>query len=380
MQGSMIRWCARTLAVLLCVVVLAAPATAQSTISEQYELAVGREVAAQLISELGHVSDGEWVGFLSQIRDRLVPFSGRPNIPYRIIVLEMPQPNAFSTPGWIFVTTGLIRLGLDADGWTFVMAHEMAHTARRHVAAQIERVNAGAIFGTIIGIVTGSRAAVDFLRFMLDLAMLGFSRELETEADIEALRMMVEAGYDPAKAGQTLAWFNDATGRRQERTHWAGTHPGFADRVTAVNAAYSNFPARGLPLRVRHLRSRSQVGNLLLTGGRLVEQSDAWIVSMTLENAAEVGGTILAAQASLTSPDGELPVRFLRSTLPGEIPARSQISGTLVFEKRSSQWPTSLLVPVALPDARIDLRLDLTAGGPFVPTSPPSLPRPPAPP
>lgn len=378
MQGSVSRRFARSLTVLLCVVLLAAPAAAQSTISEQYELAVGREVAAQLISEFGHVSDGEWVGFLSQIRDRLVPFSGRPHLPYRIVILEMAPPNAFSTPGWIFFTTGLIRLGLDADGWTFVMAHEMAHTARRHVAAQIERANAGAIFSTIVGIVTGSRVAVDFLRFMLDLAMLGFSRELETEADIEALRMMVEAGYDPAKAAQTLAWFNEATGRRQERTHWAGTHPGFADRVTAVNTAYSAFPARGLPLRVRHLRSRVQSGNLVLTGGRLVEQVDAWMLSVTLENTAEVGATILAAQTALTSPDGELPVRFLRSTLPGEIAAKSQISGTLVFEKRSSQWPTSLFLPVAMPEARIELRLDLTAGGPFAPPSSPSLPRPPA--
>lgn len=379
MQGLFSRRFARSLAVLLAVVILASPVAAQSTISEQYELAVGREVAAELISSFGHVTDAEWLGFLSQTRDRLVPFSGRPDIPYRIVILEMPQPNAFSTPGWIFFTTGLIRVGLDAEGWTFVMAHEMAHTARRHIAAQIERANAGAIFSTIVGIVTGSRAVMDFLRFMLDLAMLGYSRELETEADVEALRMMVEAGYDPAKAAQTLAWFNEATGRRQERTHWAGTHPGFADRVTAVNAAYITFPARGLPLRVRHLRSKAESGGLVLTGGRLTELVDAWSLSVTLENSAEVAVTLLAGQAVLASPDGELPVRFLRSTLPGEVPGRSQISGVLVFEKKSFQWPTALAVPVVRPDARIELRLDLTAGGAYAPpASSPSLPRPPA--
>ena len=378
MRSALSRVAGRSLAVLLCIVLLAGPVAAQSSVSEQQELAVGRLVAGELIGEFGLVSDAEWVGFLAQIRDRLLPFSGRPNIPYRIVILETAIPTALSTPGWIFVTSGLIRLGLDAEGWTFVIGHEMAHTGRRHVAAQIERANAGAILATLVAIFTGSRAAVDIVRFLLDLAFLGFARDLEVEADIESMRMMVEAGYDPAKAAGTLAWFNEITGRRQERTHWTGTHPGFADRVTAVNAAYAAFPARGLPLRVRHLRERKEAAGVVLTASRLVETADGWVLSVALENTGDRPVTIFGGEAVLSSPDGDLPIRFLRSSLPGELAAKGRIGGDLIFEKRSSQWPTALILPILLPDARVDLQLNLTAGGVYVPAPAPSaLPRPP---
>lgn len=379
MRGAFRRVVGRGLAVLLCVVLLAGPVAAQSSVSEQTELAAGRYVASELIAEFGLVSDADWIGFLAQIRDRLLPFSGRPTIPYRIVILPVDVPTALSTPGWIFVTTGLIRLGPDADGWAFIIAHEMSHTAKRHVAAMIEKSNAAAIFSTLVGILTGSRAAVDIVRLLIDVAMLGFSRDLESEADIEALRMMVEAGYDPAKAAQTLAWFNQATGRREEQTHWTGTHPGFADRIVAVNAAYAKFAERGLPLRVKYLREQKETSGVIATANRLAEMADSWVLSLSLENTRDTSVTIFGGQIVLTSPDGDLPVRFLRSSLPGEIGPKSRISGDLIFEKRTPQWPTTVTLPVLLPDSRVDLQLSLTASGLYAPAPPASpLPRPPA--
>src|SRR5437870_13498569 len=194
----------RVLAAVLGILVLAAPVTAQSSISQDDELAVGRAVAADLISRYGVFADAEWQGFRAQIRDRLVPFSGRPNIPYKVIILDTPIPNAISTPGYIFVTRGMLRLGLDAEEWAFVLGHEMTHTVKRHVAQFIERANAGTLISVIIAIVSGNRTTVDLVRLVVDLAMLGFSREKEKEADLGSLRMMMEAGFDPAKAAQTL--------------------------------------------------------------------------------------------------------------------------------------------------------------------------------
>ena len=201
----------RGLAACLCILALSAPVTAQSSISEEDELAVGRAVAAELISRYDVFADVEWQGFLTQIRDRLVPFSGRPNIPYRLIILDTAVPNAISTPGYIFVTRGMLRLGLDAEEWAFVLGHEMTHTVKRHVAQFIERANAGTLLSIIIAIASGNRTTVDLVRLVVDLAMLGFSREKETEADLGSLRMMIEAGFDPAKAAQTLAWLNNVT-------------------------------------------------------------------------------------------------------------------------------------------------------------------------
>src|SRR5439155_1148411 len=84
------------------------------------------------------------------------------------------------------------------------------------------------------------------------------------------------AGFDPAKAAQTLAWLNSATGRSQEQTHWAGTHPGFLDRINAVNAAYAAFAAKRLPLRAWYFKDRREADGVIVTPTKLVEVSDAW--------------------------------------------------------------------------------------------------------
>lgn len=368
----------RGLAAFLCVLVLAAPAAAQSSISEDDELAVGRAVAAELISHYGVFADTEWQGFLTQIRDRLLPFSGRPNIPYKLIILDTPIPNAISTPGYIFVTRGMLRLSLDAEAWAFVLGHEMTHTAKRHVAQLIERANAGTLLSLFVAILTGSRAAVDLLRLMLDLATLGFSRDKETEADIGSLRMMVEAGFDPAKAAQTLAWLNAATGRSQEQTHWAGTHPGFLDRINAVNAAYAAFTAKGMPLRVWYFKDRLESAGVIVTPTKLIEGSEGWILALAVQNTSDATATIFAGSALLSGQEGDLVIRFLRSTLPGEVNPQQKVDGTLMFEKRSRTPPAVLLLPVLFPDRRADLQVSLTNGGPYTPEpSPVPLPAPP---
>jgi len=365
-------------AAVLCGLVLSAPVAAQDSISEEFELAIGRAVANELINQYGIVADVDWLAFLTQIRDRLLPFSGRPNISYKLVILDTPIPNAISTPGYIFVTRGMLRLGLQSEGWVFVLGHEMTHTAKRHVAQVIEAANAGTLFSTLIAIISGSRTAQDVARLFIRLAMLGFSREKETEADIGSLRMMVEAGFDPAQAAHTLAWLNEVTRREQENTHWAGTHPGFLDRIQAVNAAYAGFPAKGLPLRVWYFKDRHESNGLVAIPSRLMEVSDAWVLTLSVENVTDTAAILFTPQALLAGPDGALAVRFLRSTLADEIAPRQRIEGRLVFEKRSRTPPAALQVPVLLPNGRVEMHVPLINGAPYTPEpSPTPLPEPP---
>ena len=360
---------------------LAAPVGAQATISQEFELAVGREVAAGMIARYGIVADAGWTAFFTDLRDRLLPFSGRPDIPYQIVLLDTAVPNAASTPGYIFIGRGMLGLGLDTEGWAFVLAHEIAHTARRHVAAFIERAYAGALFALVVAVLTGSRSAADVTRLLLDLATLGFSRDKETEADLEALRMLVEAGFPPEAAPRTLAWFNQVTGRRQERTHWAGTHPGFADREEAVRSAYRGFPHRGLPLRVWYYHASAEVDGITVRPSRLADAGDSWVLELTLRNHTGLPATVLAGQVVLVSDDGELAIRFLRSTLPGDVAPGGEAAGRLVFERRSSARPRVLRLAILLEDRRIEAEVDLTSGGPFTPgLEPRPLPVPPPPP
>lgn len=368
----------RALAAVLCTLVLSAPIAAQSSISEEFELAIGHRAADELISQYGAIADADWIAFLTQIRDRLLPFSGRPNIPYNIVILNTPIPNAISTPGYILVTRGMLRLGLSTEGWVFVLGHEMTHTAKRHVAQFIEAANASTLFLVVIAIVSGSQSAVDVARLVVNLGMLGFSREKETEADIGSLRMMVEAGFDPAQAAHTLEWFNEATGRGEENTHWAGTHPGFLDRIQAVNAAYAEFAAKGLPLRAWYFKDRQESNGLVAIPSKLIEVSDAWRLTLSVENVTDTAAFLLTPQALLAGPDGDLAVHYLRSTLADEVAPRQLIEGMLIFEKRSRTPPAVLQVPVLLPNGRVEMHVPLSNGAPYTPgPSPVALPEPP---
>lgn len=368
----------RAFAAALCALVLSTPVAAQDSVSEEYELAIGRAVADKLISQYGTIANVEWMAFLTQIRDRLLPFSGRSNIPYTLIILDTPIPNAISTPGYIFVTRGMLRQGLQTEGWVFVLGHEMTHTARRHVAQLIEAARGGTLFSIFIALITGSRSAVDVAGLLINLQMLGFSREKETEADIGSLRMMVEAGFDPAQAAHTLAWLNEVTGRGEQNTHWAGTHPGFLDRIQAVNAAYAGFAAKGLPLRVWYFKDRHESDGLMASPSRLVELADTWVLTLSVENITDTAAILFTPEAILTGPDGDLAVRFLRSTLADEIAPRRRIEGMLAFEKRTRTSPVALQVPFLLPDGRVEMHIPLTNRAPYTPgPSPTPLPVPP---
>ncbi len=69
---------------------------------------------------------------------RLVAASERPDIKYKVTILNSPAINAFALPnGQLYVTRGLIALANDEAELASVLAHEMGHVIARH--AQIAR-------------------------------------------------------------------------------------------------------------------------------------------------------------------------------------------------------------------------------------------------
>src|SRR2546427_8892703 len=179
--------------------------------------------------------------------------------------------------------------------------------------------------------------------------------------------MMMEAGFDPATAAQALAWLNNVTGRSPEQTNGAGTHPGFRDRIEAVNAAYAGFTARGLPMRIWYFKDGQESNGVVVTPSKLAEVRDAWILTLVVDNSTEATATIFAGSVLLADSDGDLAIRFLRSTLPGDVDPQGKIERTLTFAKRSRTPPTALLLPVLFPDRRIDVTVALANGGPYTP-------------
>ena len=120
---------------------------------------------------------------------------------YRIQIIRDDSPNAFALAGGnIYLTTGLIGMVENEDELEAVIAHEIAHVERRHTLRsykQFQRkqlsLKAITLLMSTIATASGNQnidAISQLTKLMAEfsalLAIKGYSRELETEADMYA--------------------------------------------------------------------------------------------------------------------------------------------------------------------------------------------------
>jgi len=134
---------------------------------------------------------------LDTISERLL--TAVPDQPYtfRIYVHPSKMVNAFALPGGtIVVFQGLINATETPEELAGVLAHEFQHVLKRHSMRNIVRSEAINIFATIVSgnsdsltnIILQAGGIMEFLRY---------SRELETQADEEGMKMMLATRIDP---------------------------------------------------------------------------------------------------------------------------------------------------------------------------------------
>ena len=129
-------------------------------------------------------------------------------VSFRFRIVRDPQPNAFALPnGSIYVTTGLMTLIDNESQLAAIIAHELTHVMRRHtyvhnrsnrkkfltmnVMAAVGAYAPGGIVGAVIMVVT------TVAPFIMVATIYGYSRDLEREADLKGIDMMISAEYPP---------------------------------------------------------------------------------------------------------------------------------------------------------------------------------------
>lgn len=182
---------------------------------------------------------------------RLVPASDRPDINYRVTILDSPLVNAFALPtGNIYVTRGLLTLANDTSELAGVLAHEMAHVTANHALARDELEKRSDLISKVNTHVLKDPEADKTFRSNVQGTIAGFSREQELEADRIGIRTSARAGYDPYGAARFLEALDASTrlgraGGQQQGTaaSFMATHPGTQQRVSqAVRAAREIAP------------------------------------------------------------------------------------------------------------------------------------------
>lgn len=171
-----------------------------------------------------------------------------------------PQLNAFATfGGRVRVFRGLLDALDSEDALAALLAHEIAHVRQRHLAANAGR---GLALALVLGVVSadaGAVAARGLLGGATDLALKGYSREQETEADAAAVAAVV-ALYGHAGGVQALfeTLGRSLAGRPgTEVPELLRTHPQTGQRIAAARALAADRGWRlegpltplGVPLR-----------------------------------------------------------------------------------------------------------------------------------
>ena len=177
-----------------------APAATESGVDKK-EVALGKKVCEQVEKKWVRITDPIRVARLETIQQKLLPLVERP-LPYEVRVISEDQPNAFSLPGgFVYFTSGMLDFAKSDSELASIMAHEMVHSDKKHGMIQSARNERLSLLALAVAIASRGEAAAVIMANIAQVAILNsYSRDLEREADLLALKMLNSAGYPVSSA------------------------------------------------------------------------------------------------------------------------------------------------------------------------------------
>jgi peptidase M48-like protein len=182
--------------------------------------------------------------YVEEVGNRLVaaipPEFQHPEFRYNFKAVDVKEINAFALPGGpMFVNRGMIEQARSEGEVAGVMAHEISHVVLRHGTAQASKAQkyqvgevAGAVFGAIIGGRLGNVIS-EGTQFGVGTMFLRFSREFESQADLEGAQIMARAGYDPREMANVFKTIEQQGGSGGPQ--WLSDHPNPGNRYESIN-------------------------------------------------------------------------------------------------------------------------------------------------
>jgi predicted Zn-dependent protease len=235
-----------------------APQAAVTTPAKQADAgipaAVLREHQRILAAYGGVYNDPRLQALIEQTVERLVAASEKPDLHYKVTMLNSQSVNAFALPtGQLYVTRGLIALANDDSELASVLAHEMGHVIARHAEIREEQARQADLVSRVVSDVVSDPAAGALALAKSKLALASFSRAQEFEADAIGIGIAARAGYDPYGAARFLTAMEHHSELKPEQTgainpaapDFLSSHPATPERITQAlaNARQYRAPA-----------------------------------------------------------------------------------------------------------------------------------------
>jgi len=250
-RGQLLRCAAATLAIAWGASALAAKvapfadgaALDQVSGDERRVWSQGDELA-QAITRGGVIyEDDTTTAYVQAVLDRLFPeFKGR----MRVAIVKSAHLNAFALPnGCIYINQGLLaRLQNEAQLAT-LLGHEGTHFTNRHgyQSEASAKDNAGFAMLSTMVLPYGLGALPSLLAVS---SMYGFSRDMETEADVQGFARLKKAGYDVHQSPRVFEHLMaEIKAEDIKEPFFFATHPKLADRVENMKKLSAGAPYGG---------------------------------------------------------------------------------------------------------------------------------------
>ena len=217
------------------------------------------KAAAEAVRVYGAWDEPAELRRVAEIGYRVAQETSYRDFPISFYLIDLAEPNAFALPGGqIFVTRGMLAIGLGDDELAALLGHEIAHVVEKH-GIRIERratllniLTQVAVVGAMVtadrssspdprlpypynvdrgsdasDVITGTYATGIILS---ELLLRSYSREFEDEADLHGQRWAAAAGFAADGAQRLMAVLGSRLPDSKEYGYWR-THPYFEQRV-----------------------------------------------------------------------------------------------------------------------------------------------------
>ncbi len=229
---------------------LAALHSAPGCLSTALVAELGAEEASKVEQTMGLLHEAELVKYVTEIGEKLVASSSRPEGPWSFQIVDLPEPNAFALPGGhIYVSRGLLALVNSEDELAGVIGHEIGHVTAAHAEKRIRAAVAtspvsiaSGLAGFATGIVSpslGRMVARTGQVLTSGLVIAPYGRSQENEADAIGQGLAAKSGYDSAGIShflRTLARELTLLAGAEREPSFLDTHPMTSDRVARTKA------------------------------------------------------------------------------------------------------------------------------------------------
>lgn len=177
--------------------------------SEQQEVALGRQSHEQILKEYPRYNDERLQRYVDQVGQELAKRSHRSNLKFTFTVVDSPQINAFALPGgYIYVTRGIMAYMNSEAELAGVLGHEIGHVTARHGVRQQSTQTLTGLLGMAVAVGTKGKYN-DLIGTASQALVSGYGRDHELEADRLGAEYLARTGRDPEEMIEVVGVLKD---------------------------------------------------------------------------------------------------------------------------------------------------------------------------